>query len=134
MENVKQYRVIIIDQEGQIFKYKKQLEQLHQDCYNEFALEKKYYEKDRNIKEIVKRGNVVISNLAEDYFAIFMPPSLSDSQLYMLELMEDTLNQVKEIYSEFLDGKSFESFNNAGTHFLKTAVQYYYNNENEKLK
>ena len=119
-------RLLIIDKDGDIFSEDTTIGKQHQEILDDFAKSKHY--DYSNIDYVTKMGNVLFYNVDHNLFATYAPESLTDEQLYQLELldmhdvsyMEVRKNLSDKKYCDFTFDKDVESS------FLNEFIQSYY--------
>lgn len=122
-ENLIRYRLIIIDEEGKVFPYEREIGKMHHDCLMEFLEEKKLNR--MNIAEILDAGCVQLYNMDNGVYQFFMPDTLNDDQIYTLEYLTNFFEGLKELRVDKLDGKHFEFTDNFEKNFSEFVLQSY---------
>ena len=142
LKNIFDYRLVIIDDEGELVKYEKEFGVEHQDCIIDFAKKKEYTFANKGLfvrpEDIVRNGNVLFYNTGNNMLLIYLPTKLTESQLYQLDYIENWMNkatyinaakfdkegQVTEEYT--FDNLNDESLGTPTERFSKEIIQSYY--------
>lgn len=85
------YRMVIIDNAGQLNKYSFSYG-MHQDCLDDFANKNGY--DYSSLDYLVSKGNCVFYNCGHDIVAAKIPSKLNDKQLYILDYLENCLDDI----------------------------------------
>lgn len=133
-------KVIIIDDE-KFNVYKKEVGNTHQYYLDEFAKEKGY--EYSSMEYLAKKGNFVFEiagPIDNEYFIIgYMPKDITDMQLYYLELMSETFDNVSLFEGIKLTNDSKEYYSSkdkeisSKEYFYNEVIESYFHKE-KKLK
>ena len=96
-------RLLIIDKDGDIFSDDTTIGKQHQEILDDFAKSKHY--DYSNVDYITKKGNVVFYNVDHNFFATYAPESLTDEQIYQLELLDMHDVSYMEVRKNLSDNK-----------------------------
>lgn len=101
MIKLNEYRLLVLERDGNWKKYEKQIGILHKDCIEEYC-KLKGLDINSTIAEIINKTlSIIIYNISDDVIAIYLPDTLSDEQLYQLELFNDfSLNNIKTLEAQ----------------------------------
>ena len=85
------YRLVIIDNEGELNKYSFNFG-MHQDCLDDFASKNGY--QYSNLDHLVINGNCIFYNCGNVIVVAKIPSILNSKQLYTLDYLENCLDDV----------------------------------------
>lgn len=120
------YRLIIIDNEGDLKKYPFSFG-MHQGCLDDFAIKNGY--EYSNLDYLVDKGNCIFYNCGNDIVVAKFPGSLNSEQLYTLDYLENCLDDVFLLQINKGFGKDVVHFsydNDIKKNFSHNVVQSYY--------
>lgn len=127
------YRLVIIDNEGEINKYPFSFGMQHKDCQDDYA-EKKGYDYS-GLDYLVGKGNCIFYNCGENIVVAKLPSILDEKQLYTLDYIENCLDDVSLLQITKGFGKDEVHFNYVSDikeQFSREVVQSYYDIKNKK--
>ncbi len=134
--NLKEYRVIMINDKGIVTGYERKIGTLYEECYGDYASKNGYFRS--SIYDLVEYNNYLLVNLSDEagsYFLSYLPNEITPIQLYSLEILAESFNQVKEMFVQIKDGKDFEYDENVYENFALIALQnVVVNDQNSKTK
>jgi len=121
------YRVVVIDRDGNVEKYPLFGFGMHQDCFDNFSKKKGYDYSNRD--DLVRNGNALFCNAGNNMLIVFLPSVLTDEQLYAIDYIENFLDDV--FYMEVSKGsgedKTIYIFgDNIRKNFSENVIQSYY--------
>ena len=134
MHNILNYMVVIVDNEGKIFKYPFEFGKRHQDYLEEFSKIKGY--EYSNLDYIYNLNNCIIYHLGNRKVIMKLPFELNINQLYSLDYIENWLNDVE--YLEVDKGSGNEKIEytfkeNVREKFSNEVLQSYYDVKRKKI-
>lgn len=135
MKNILDYRMVILANDGKIIEYPIEPSFMHRDCLDSFAHEYGY--DYSNMEDLTKKGNVIFSNCGNKILGVCMPEHLNGQQLYMLDYLENWLEEVEVLDVRKQVGEKFEAFlfvGNIRKHFSEEIIQLYYSSDKTKKK
>lgn len=130
MIQVKENRLLILEENGDWISYKKEIARVHDDCMKDYC-EKKGLN-SLNIFTVIKNTNsVILYNISDDVIVVYLPSRLTDEQLYQLELLADIeFSEVSYLEARKLkDHHNIEDFclsDNISYRFSEEIIQSYY--------
>lgn len=127
MHNILDYMVVIVDNEGKIFKYPFEFGKRHQDYLDEFSKIKGY--EYSNLNYIYNLNNSIIYHLGNGFVVMYLHSNLNQEQLYALDYIENWLNDVKYLeVDKGIGSKKIEyTFKeNVRENFSNIVLQSYY--------
>lgn len=136
MNKITDTRIMIIDKEGVIHSYPNTIGIQHQDIIDEYARKKNY--DYSNVEYVTMEGNSVFYNVGNNYAAAYLPPNLTDEQLYQLELLSENMDDIEYmevrkfiIEDDKLKYQEFTLEDQIGDRFSKEVIQSYYQNNQQ---
>lgn len=127
MHSILEDMVVIVDNEGEIFKFPFEFEKRHQDYLDEFSKIKGY--EYSNLNYIYNLNNIVIYHLGNGVVVMYLHYNLNQDQLYALDYIENWLDGVKYLEVEkSIGGRSKEYLfkENIRENFSNVVLQSYY--------
>lgn len=115
-KNICDYRMVIVDYDGEIYKYDKVVRDTlkdigHEECIHDYCKKKGYKFKDGIFVRpefVAARGNIMYLNFDSNTLCIYLPVELSKAQLYMLDYMENFLSGFDRIDAMKFDTEAHE--------------------------
>lgn len=126
-------RVVIINEKGLVTSFPYTIGKQHQECIGEYA--KKCNYEYSNIDYVVRKNNIVFSCDKTDMVICYMPKTLSDEQLEILDRLSLKMDDIaymevrkykKDGYQDFILGSSI------GRRFSDEVIQSYFIKEVSK--
>ena len=131
MKDILKYRLVIIDNDGEIIKYPWKIGLGHQDCLDEFSRVKGYDYSSYDF--LIQEGNCLFYNCGLNMLVVRLPKDLNESQLYAIDYIENFLDNVT--YMEVSKGlgkeqKEYIFDRNIRENFSMEIIQSFYNKVN----
>ena len=120
------YRLVIIDNEGELNKYSFNYE-MHQGCLDDFAIKNGY--EYSNLDYLVDKGNCIFYNCGNDIVVAKLPSNLNSRQLYTLDYLDNCLDDIFLLQINKGHGKEMVNFSydsDIKKNFSYNVVQSYY--------
>lgn len=127
------YRVMIINEKGEINEYPYEVGKQHQECIDSYA-KKNYYEYS-NIDYIVNKNNVVFCSDKFDIVVCYLPKELSDEQLELLDRLSLKMSDIAYMEVRKVKENGHQDFilgDNIGRRFSDEVIQSYFLSDKNK--
>ena len=137
MKKITDYNLVVVDQEGEIYRYERLIEDRHQDCLVDYQKKKNYPTSDR-VAIARDMGDALFYMYNQTQAAGFMPKEISDDQLYALEVLQMEMDDLRLLEIRKFRDNDYQDFcltgDNIGEQFSTVVLQSYFEKENPKVR
>lgn len=127
------YRVVVIDEKGNISAFPYTIGKQHQECLEDYAYKHNY--EYSSVEYLTRQNNIIFYNADKTMYLCYMPKELSDEQLELLDRLSLKMDDIKYIevrkyleegYTDFMLGHDI------GRRFSDEVIQSYFINDKNK--
>lgn len=126
-------RVVVINKLGEITEYPYEVGKQHQECIDDYATKNNY--EYSNIDYVVSKNNVVFYCVNEELVVTYLPKTLSDEQLELLDRLSLKMNDIAYMEVRKAKEKGHQDFilvDNIGRRFSDEVIQSYFESDKNK--
>lgn len=127
MKKITDYRVLIIDENGESFNFPINVGMQHQECLDEYSHMKQY--EYSNVDHVISKNNAIFYNANNGIVVSFLPSRLTDEQLAVLDRMSLKMDDISymEVRKKTEEGNiDFYLTENIGGRFSDEVLQSYF--------
>lgn len=135
MIKIKENRLFTLEETGEWIPFAKRVGYMHSDCLKDYC-KMKGLKITLSIPEIIRNtSSAIFYNISDDVIIAYLPETISNDQLYQLELFTDLLEEVNYMEIKKITEKEedFYLHNNIATRFSNEVIQSYYKEKQKHI-
>ncbi len=123
MNDFNKYRGTFLQGNGEFVNYPLKMGVMHREIIEDYCKNRKLPQISE--QAVLDNGDIYFRNANKGLFIIYMPPTLTDEQLYQLEINSDIIDKFQ--YLGVIKGlEKYEFTTDIWNNFSKSVIQSYY--------
>lgn len=123
MNDFNKYRGSFLQKDGSFANYPIKVGLMHREIIEDYCKNNKLQQTSE--QAVLDNGDIYFRNANNGFFIIYMPPTLTDEQLYQLEVNSDIINNFQYL-AVTKEQEQYEYSNDIWDNFSNEVIQSYF--------